>query len=180
MAAHLSHQMAGRARFRLPERRGDRPFFDALARKLQACKGVNSVVTNPRTGSILIFHNRPLEAILDELRRSGGPPLADGPGTAVSTPAVAARGNRNGGSAGGAVLRTVMNGGLGTLYIPFGLAMLALGVSQARRGNITVPAITAFMYGTQLLQSAQPAIARMMIGTQQAPAQAPARRNNGA
>lgn len=57
--------MRGRARLRLPDRRGDVGFFTELANRLAECEGVARIEANPRTGSVLITHSGDLEPILE-------------------------------------------------------------------------------------------------------------------
>lgn len=69
--AYLAHRMPGRARLRLPDRRGDAGFFAELAERLAECEGIARIEANPRTGSVLITHAGDLEAILGFGERQG-------------------------------------------------------------------------------------------------------------
>lgn len=61
--AEVVHAMPGRARLRIPERRGDAVFFAAVATALSAIPGVIKAEVRPLTGSILIRHGPPLDRI---------------------------------------------------------------------------------------------------------------------
>lgn len=54
--AHIEHELPGRLRLRIPSRRGDRPFFEAAARRVAELAGVRSLRANPLTGGMLIEH----------------------------------------------------------------------------------------------------------------------------
>ena len=54
--AAIVHQVAGRTRFRIPERRSDPGYFAHVSEQLGQCPGVESVMTNAITGSVLVVH----------------------------------------------------------------------------------------------------------------------------
>lgn len=58
--AEIVHTMRGRARLRIAARRGDAPFFAAVATGLSTIPGVYKVDVRPFTGSIVIDHGPPL------------------------------------------------------------------------------------------------------------------------
>lgn len=62
--AHLIHQVPGRVRLKIPEKRSDQSFFEALAERLKECTGVTEVNVNGRTGSLLIRHSVALAEII--------------------------------------------------------------------------------------------------------------------
>lgn len=66
--AVLVHAMPGRSRLRIAERRGDGVFFASLASGLSTLQGVQKVEVSPLTGSVLIHHDVPLEAIAKAAR----------------------------------------------------------------------------------------------------------------
>jgi hypothetical protein len=61
--AVVAHDMKGRTRFRLVERRGDVAFFAAAVKSLGALDGVLSVTARPETASILLHHRLSSAAI---------------------------------------------------------------------------------------------------------------------
>jgi hypothetical protein len=61
--AKVVHTMSGRARLRIPERRGDAVFFASVATGLATIGGVHKVEVRPLTGSIVLRHGPPLERI---------------------------------------------------------------------------------------------------------------------
>jgi Heavy metal associated domain 2 len=69
--AHVSHRVEGRARLRIPSRRGDQAFFERLKERTGELSQVKSTEVNARTGGVLIRHNGPLESITEECRQRG-------------------------------------------------------------------------------------------------------------
>ena len=70
--AYVVHAVPGRARIKIPGKRGDGPFFARLEAGLLACADVQSVQVNQRAGSVLITtHAEPatLKAVADHARR---------------------------------------------------------------------------------------------------------------
>jgi len=62
--ARVTHRIPGRARLRVPERRGDAAWFEGLERQLGPVSGVLRLTTSPGTGSVLLLHRGPLEPLL--------------------------------------------------------------------------------------------------------------------
>jgi Heavy metal associated domain 2 len=55
--AHVAHSVAGRTRLRVHNRHHDRAFFHDLENRLARFPQVQSLETNPRTGSVLVHHS---------------------------------------------------------------------------------------------------------------------------
>ena len=64
-AARISHFTPRRLRIRVPEKRRDRAFFDAVAERLAAWDTIEAVETNPLTASILIHFSDPERLFLE-------------------------------------------------------------------------------------------------------------------
>jgi hypothetical protein len=62
--ADLVHTMPGRARLRIPDRRGDAVYFASIATGLSTIPGIYKVEVRPLTGSILLQHGPPIERII--------------------------------------------------------------------------------------------------------------------
>jgi hypothetical protein len=62
--ACLVHGLPGRTRLRLPAQRGRPACFAELVERLQACPGVQRVVANPDTASLLLEHHVPFADIV--------------------------------------------------------------------------------------------------------------------
>lgn len=69
--AYIVHQIQGRMRIRIPSKRRDQGYLDAVAQKLRECEGIRSLETNALTGSILITHNLDSDTITAYLEQSG-------------------------------------------------------------------------------------------------------------
>jgi hypothetical protein len=125
-SAEIVHRVNGRLRLRVPERRGDAPWFAATRKALAGFPGVLRVTANPDTGSFLI-RGKDLA-----LRRI--PEIAEDRGWfALSGP------DRSRRPAGDALA------GLAPVF--FGLAAL-----QAARGQIMVPALSLLWYALEIVR----------------------------
>jgi hypothetical protein len=136
--AMISHTMAGRTRFRIPARRGDRAYFRHVAAELAECDRVVRVEASARTGSVLVQHRsdlavvasfaaqKELFAVADRLRpaRGKGIGVVAPPGTSdvVGRPRLAGAS-----------------------------ALAGLGILQLARGQVLAPAITLFWYAANTI-----------------------------
>ncbi|WP_427306165.1 HMA2 domain-containing protein [Cupriavidus sp. H39] len=55
--AQLSHVLPGRLRVKIPTRRHDVAYFEDVIRRLSQCEGVDEVIVNSLTASVLIIHS---------------------------------------------------------------------------------------------------------------------------
>jgi hypothetical protein len=62
--AVLHHHIPGRARLRVPSRRGDRLYFQHIAETLAGCAAVAAVDANPATAGVLIAYHGDLRTVL--------------------------------------------------------------------------------------------------------------------
>jgi hypothetical protein len=62
--AELDHSIPGRSRLRIRTRRGDTVYFASVATGLSTLQGARKVEVRPLTGSILIYHDVPLDGII--------------------------------------------------------------------------------------------------------------------
>lgn len=154
ISVQLVHQSPGRLRLRIPARRRDHEFFDAVAEIVSACEGVTSVTTNPLTGSILIRYTGALDDLVAYAGLFG---LLPQEAAEPSAPAAAAAGRT--GDHAEAPLDQLLSVFAGTgaagldLSRPIAAAFLIFGLVQLAQGNIMAPAVTLFWYATQALQS---------------------------
>jgi hypothetical protein len=68
--AEIVHAMPGRARLRIPARRGDAVFFASVATGLSTIAGIDKVEARPMTGSILIHHGAPLARVTEAAEKA--------------------------------------------------------------------------------------------------------------
>ncbi|MCS7221351.1 MAG: hypothetical protein RML36_08560 [Anaerolineae bacterium] len=54
--AYVSHELAGRLRIRIPERKRDKEYLTWVSQVLSRAEGVIAIEVNPLTGSLLIRH----------------------------------------------------------------------------------------------------------------------------
>lgn len=87
--ATVVHQMAGRTRLRIPDKRRDQPYFDQVADRLRELPGVTQVEANATTASVLIEHEQNLDDLAEAI--SGNSGLASLVGLVLETPPVAQR-----------------------------------------------------------------------------------------
>jgi hypothetical protein len=131
--AVLAHALPGRLRLRLPALRGDGAGMAALAAALGAVPGVLAIAAAPLTGSLLLRHTGPAEAVLAAAGLAGllrVVPAAAAPASASALPVAALL------PAAGAVASA-------------GLALLQL----ARREALP-PALTLGCYAVELARAA--------------------------
>lgn len=145
--ARLIHQTRGRVRIAIPEKRGDNAFFAALADRMARHEGVLRARGNAAAASLVVeYTNRP-EDVVRALERADLA-IAPLPATVDDTGVTAAS-------------TTVANsvacsGGAG--IAPMSVACAAFGVVgivQALRGEIMIPALSAFWYAASAFRLAQ-------------------------
>jgi hypothetical protein len=55
-SAYIKHQLPGRVRLKIPQKRGDFGYFDRIAELFTGCPGITQLQLNPPAASILICH----------------------------------------------------------------------------------------------------------------------------
>jgi hypothetical protein len=157
--AFISHASSGRIRVKIPAKKNDADYFSGLREHFSPIPGVERVEVNPLTASILVKHTLdlnnsadlkpvadyfesrglfklavPLPSSLPERR-----PVATAEGVAAALAGLNAQ--VKGWSAG------MLD--FSTLAV---LGLISVGVLQASRGIVAVPAITAFWYASSILK----------------------------
>lgn len=141
--ARIVHQMPGRLRLSMRERRGDAAYFGRLAQQLAGLDGVHRVRSNPPAASIVVEFEGALEALMEGLRASGllafdaavkRAPMLD-VGSTAATQLVSGR-------------------ELNPMFMA-GLGFALFGLLQSLRGRVEVPAMTAFWYAASTFQQAR-------------------------
>lgn len=141
--AQIAHQLPGRVRMRIPEKRGDSQYFEQLRQAVGAVPGVKQVVVNPLTASVLVLHDDALP--LGQLAAQWGLKLAAAPPQVVERLG-------SGLQTMDSTLRGVSSGQLdlrGTAL----LGLLGMGLYQAAQGEVLAPAVTLFWYAFALSQT---------------------------
>jgi hypothetical protein len=150
--AHVAHRAAGRVRLRVPSRRGEPAYFRALGEALSAHRGVLAVEANPLTAGVLVRHapELPLEALARLGRESALFDLT--PSVASHPPAgkLLASRFRDADQA----LGDLTGGAVDLRSLGF-LALVALALLQAARGQILAPATTLLVQAFGLVGAAE-------------------------
>jgi hypothetical protein len=94
-AAFLAHASEGRARLRVPERRGDAGYFSSSAARLAQFEGVLAVTPRAVTASLVIEHEGDFAAIAERARALGlfalePAPQEENPAARLAAPRLAA------------------------------------------------------------------------------------------
>lgn len=135
--AVIAHQIPGRIRFRLLERRGDVAYFSELARKLGHIEAVDRVKPNPATGSVVLEYSGGLNALIEQMRlQDVYMNIRRNP--QQSPPALTPRIPNNS-------FRLVSGRDINPLFMAASF-MLIIGVVQTLRGRILIPSLSAFSY----------------------------------
>lgn len=136
--AYLSHAIHGRARLKIPARRGDQAYFTVLAERLQRdCPGVRRVHVNPLTASVLIEH---AEVLLPLGSFAAGAGLFLLEATPPPLPPVGPALRSAASTLDRSVRRTA--GGTWDLWTLLALVLLTLALVQVRRGTVLPPAVS--------------------------------------
>ncbi len=145
--AQIVHQVRGRLRLRIQERRKDTEYFETVREHLEDLPGVESVRVNSVTGSVLLLHPElDFDQLAPRLSDSelfqllAGPP-PEVPAFAPLQSGLAGIDRLVGeGSGGGVDLRTI------AFMITMGMA-----IRQVMRGQIMVPAFTLMWHAMDLV-----------------------------
>jgi hypothetical protein len=140
--AVIEHAIAGRMRLRLRAQRGDRAFFARLSAAIGEDPAVKRVVTNPATGSVLVFHSGDPEEIA---KRAGV--------LALPRP-----GDKN-----GEAHRVRMPGGRALPSLRT-VAFTALALYQLARGRLVGSASEQLWYANRARALPNPAFATGLLG----------------
>lgn len=149
--AWIVHQTAGRLRLRLPQRRKDRDYLDALAAAAAALPGIVAAQANPVTGSLLLLYEEhaadTFAEALDHLVDAHGIVLQFGTPPLPPVRPTLQRGLAGIDSYLGQVSQQSTD--LRSLGV---LLFLLLGVVQLARGQVLAPASSLLWYALDLLR----------------------------
>jgi hypothetical protein len=140
----IAHQLPGRIRLRIPEKRGDDAFFRQLREVAGSVPGIRQVEVNHRTGSVLVLHDPdvPLLAMSEAVglrleTDTGTRPIVEQVGGGLQQIDTA--------------LRSVAGGQLDLRGVAL-IGLLGFGLYQLARGEVLAPAATLFWYAFALTQ----------------------------
>jgi Heavy metal associated domain 2 len=145
--AQRVHNVPGRTRFKIPERRGDHAFFHDISEELRKFPSVREVETNPVTASLLLHYigdldSEPMQAVLNA--------LAEVVELELSAPPVAKRLRADAAEVDRAIQQ--FTHGAFDLSSAAALGLLALAGVQLLRGQQPVIAVSLAWYATELLR----------------------------
>jgi len=144
--AFLSHRISGRARLKIPSRKGDFYYFKSLKEQMSKCSGIEIMEVNPVSGSILVVHASDIEKIARYARdrnifnlKNNRPDPTD-MHSAVSKAFKDINGK----------IKGITGGDMDIAGAAF-LTLLGLGIYQISMGNFAAPAwYTAFWYALNI------------------------------
>ncbi len=84
--AYVSHQIAGRTRLRVPEKRGDGSYFERVRQTLSGDPAIERVKATPETASVLLHHAGSIAPIAAAAAEHGLFRIADQPMEPASQP----------------------------------------------------------------------------------------------
>ena len=157
--AYITHFISGRTRIRIPSKKGEVSYFNALKEKFGTFPGVQRIDCNPVTGSVLILHIYSPESLdagqlstYTELNNLFRLNLNPGPGTPSS---LKIRDRiKSGFNQLNQKTEELTAGQIDLPTLTF-IVLLGVGIYQIRAGNFTAPAwYVAFWYAMNVfLQS---------------------------
>jgi hypothetical protein len=142
--------VAGRARLRIPERRGDAAYFARLRDRLGGCPEVGEVEVNAVTGSVLVHHRGDLRAILAFANEAS---LFAVDSSLPSEVPLAVRLRAEAVAADSGLRR--LAGGAVDLWTALSLGLFGLACLQAARGRLLGPASTLAWAALTAIRRAQ-------------------------
>lgn len=150
-AALIAHHTPGRVRLEVPSRRGDQAFFAALSERVASGNGARRVRANPLTASVVVEYAGAFDAVLGALRDAELSVAGKGAEGAQARPTPMAsfvsvmqafkRQPHDGQQAADPLLLA-------------GAAFGLIGLVQTARGEIMLPALSAFWYAVSALRLA--------------------------
>lgn len=156
-SAFIKHQLPGRVRLKIPQKRGDVNYFDRLADMFSDCLGITQLKLNPLAASILINHGTdiPFQNIVEFAETKNLFSLTEKPedqdaivipNLPITTLAWAGLNQFDN------ALLDFSHGRLDARSLLF-LGLIGLAVHQTIRGNIMAPAATLLWYAVELLNA---------------------------
>ncbi len=153
--ANICHRTSERIRVRIPSKKGDALYFDAVVKTLAQSPGILHIEANPLTGSVLIVLQKKEFDLQGLARGKKLFALKDSPWRSKPFYEALSRSIQHW----NLQMKDFTGGGLDFTGLTF-LLLIIIGLFQLMEGNVMVPAITAFWYATSLIMEArlQPAV----------------------
>jgi hypothetical protein len=154
-AAYIKHQLPGRVRLKIPQKKGDFGYFESLGESFANCHGVTQLHLNPPSASLLICHTEESDfsEIVEFAEKLGWFTICPEPEVNPIPPihrpltAITFAGMKRADES----LRQFTQGRLNGRSFLF-LGLLGLAAHQINRGHIMSPASTLLWYALSLLK----------------------------
>lgn len=143
--ATVAHQIPGRIRLHIQAQRGNTAFFDQLSQRFSSVEGVRLARGNPTAGTFVLEYDGPLE---DVIKRSGAQDILE------LAPAPIGASTRQIVQGLDKPVNLVTGRELDPMFMA-GTAFSLMALLQGLRGQIFVPAATAFWYAASTFQQSR-------------------------
>lgn len=153
--AFIKHQLAGRVRLKIPQKRGDEAYFEQVAEIFAECEAITQLQLNPPSASLLIQHGAaPFTEIVEFASNAGLFVLVDQGETEVPvTDHLSVAGLSSLGVAQLDETLGQLTAGRVDLRSVFFLGFVGLAAHQAAKGHIMSPASTFLWRAIELLDT---------------------------
>ncbi|MFO8003117.1 HMA2 domain-containing protein [Thioalkalivibrio sp.] len=142
--AYLVHKAPGRLRLRLPEMRGQIPFFRDVVTRISSLEDIEAVRANPDTGGVLILHRRDAQqAVLDRVASVVNLTEEEYVPPSTFSRAVTGLGKLD------EVIARETRGGSSLSSVIF-LVLVGMALAQIGRGQVMAPAASLLWYALDL------------------------------
>ena len=152
--AKVVHSITHKLRIRIPSKKGDAAYFMTIAEHFSSCEGIENIVVNPRTASLLFIHKTDATRITEYAALNGifnaavtssireHPSLYDGVTESFNTV--------------DKKIKKFTNNELDLSSMTF-IALVGAGIYKIAKGDITAPAwYTVFWYGLNMFMKSKP------------------------
>jgi hypothetical protein len=152
--AYIKHQLPGRVRLKIPQKKGDFDYFDRIAELFSDCPGITQLQFNPPAASILICHEAETHflTIVEFAQTNGLFTIIEQPEDIFTIPHLPlAKLTYNGIGSIDDLLMDFSRGRLDGRTILI-MALIGLAVRQLTRGNIMGAASSLIWYAFRLMK----------------------------
>jgi len=156
VTAEIVHQLPGRIRLRLNEKRGDPEYFAALSENVSRCNGVQRVKVNPSTGSVIVEFSDSTESLVRRLEEEQGLAVArHEPAPRQNEPVTRP-----------AAFHIVSNRDINPMFM-VGTLLAAVGIVQTLRGKILVPSLSVLWYAVEAFRQSRTSTSGTAAGSRE-------------
>lgn len=142
--AYLVHKAPGRLRLRVPEMRGEIPYFRDVVARISSLEDIEAVRANPDTGGVLILHRRDTQqAVLDRVASVVNITEEEYVPPSTFSRAVTGLGKLD------EVIARETRGGSSLSSVIF-LVLVGMALAQISRGQVMAPASSLLWYALDL------------------------------